>query len=131
VKPSPANAAQKARDGDKQKSPEVEPSESASAITRAVEEPAEAIGGGPPPAWPAADSVRIRVTVPEGAKVFVNDTPTTSVGAYRSYVVQELSEDTDYIYFIRVEAEVDGRTVSQTKAVEITSGKGTKLDFSF
>lgn len=71
----------------------------------------------------------IQVSLPEDAKVFVNDTPTTSTGAERSYVSRGLREGLTYSYAIRVEYEKDGQPISEDKVVQLSAGQSVSLSF--
>ena len=71
----------------------------------------------------------IKVTLPENAKVYVNDSLTTSTGAERSYVSRGLRQGMTYSYKIRVEYEKDGQTVSEDQQVKLNAGETVSLGF--
>jgi len=71
----------------------------------------------------------LEVEVPENARVFVNGKATTSSGVHRRYVSRGLQSGFSYTYEVRVEGEVDGEMVSETKTVQITAGQESKLAF--
>lgn len=71
----------------------------------------------------------IKVKLPENAKVFVNDAPTTSKGAERNYVSRGLRTGMTYSYNIRVEYEKDGETVKDSKQVKLGAGQTVSLTF--
>lgn len=78
-----------------------------------------------------ADAAYLVVSVPAEAKVFVNDRPTTSTGAERQYVSHGLEQGMHYEYTVRAEMVRDGKTVSETKTVQLTAGNNSSLAFSF
>jgi uncharacterized protein (TIGR03000 family) len=71
----------------------------------------------------------IKVTLPADAKVFVNDAPTTSTGAERSYVSRGLRTGMTYSYNIRVEYLKDGKPVSESEQVKLSAGETVSLTF--
>ncbi len=71
----------------------------------------------------------IQVSLPEDAEVFVNDAPTTSTGAERSYVSRGLREGLTYSYAIHVEYEKNGKPVSEDKLVQLSAGQSVSLSF--
>ncbi len=72
----------------------------------------------------------IKVTLPADAKVFVNDAPTTSTGAERSYVSRGLRTGMTYSYNIRVEyLGEDGKTKEDSKLVKLSAGETVSLTF--
>jgi uncharacterized protein (TIGR03000 family) len=78
---------------------------------------------------PADGTTSIKVMLPEVAKVFVNDAPTTSTGAERSYVSRGLRTGMTYSYNIRVEYLKDGETVSESEQVKLRAGQSASLSF--
>jgi uncharacterized protein (TIGR03000 family) len=72
----------------------------------------------------------LSVKVPADAKVFVNDRPTTSTGTDREYVSHDLAPGARYNYNIRAEFERDGKTVTETKSIQLTAGQTANLDFA-
>lgn len=71
----------------------------------------------------------IKVSLPADAKVFVNDSPTTSTGTERSYVSRGLREGLTYTYAVHVEYEEDGKPVSEDKVVQLAAGESISLSF--
>ena len=71
----------------------------------------------------------IKVTLPENAKVYVNDALTTSTGTERSYLSRGLRRGMTYSYEIRVEYEQDGQTVSEDQLVKLSAGETVSLSF--
>jgi uncharacterized protein (TIGR03000 family) len=84
-----------------------------------------------PPQGPSASAAaaEIFVNVPENAKVFVNDLPTSSMGSERHYVSRGLLRGRTYSYKLRVEFERDGTPVVEDKLVRLQAGQATKLAF--
>mgnify|MGYP002621506819 CR=1 FL=1 len=78
---------------------------------------------------PLRSSALLTVKVPEGAKVFVNDRPTTSEGAERDYISHNLRPGARYGYTVRAEFQRNGKTVSEEKTVRLTAGQTVALDF--
>jgi uncharacterized protein (TIGR03000 family) len=97
------------------------------------ETPAEGapVNGVPMEPQPAAPEVSaaIRVNVPTDAVVFVNDRPTTSTGAERSFVSRGLSSGRTYAYQLRVEFTRDGEQVVENKLVRLRAGESIDLSF--
>jgi uncharacterized protein (TIGR03000 family) len=77
----------------------------------------------------ATGDASIKVSLPADAKVFVNDAPTTSTGAERSYVSHGLRDGLTYSYAIRVQYDKDGKPVTEDKTVQLTAGKSVSLTF--
>ncbi|NOY42196.1 MAG: TIGR03000 domain-containing protein [Planctomycetes bacterium] len=98
------------------------PVESSAAPTEAPAEPEPADA-------PADDSAAIEVTLPAGAKVFVNGVLTNSTGSSRSYVSKGLLQGRTYSYKLRVEFERDGQKVVEQKAVQMRSGDRVEMSF--
>lgn len=98
------------------------PVESSAVPTEAPAEPTPADA-------PADDSAAIEVTLPAGAKVFVNGVLTTSTGSSRSYVSKGLLQGRTYSYKLRVEFERDGQKVVEQKAVQMRSGDRVEMSF--
>jgi uncharacterized protein (TIGR03000 family) len=88
-------------------------------------------GAATPPQEPSASAseAEIFVRLPEGAKVFVNDRPTTSVGAERHYISRGLHRGHTYSYNLRVEFERNGEPVVEDKLVRLQAGQAVKLAF--
>lgn len=76
------------------------------------------------------DSVMISVSLPEGAKLFVNGNATRSMGTDRTFVSRGLEAGKRYKYELRAEGEKDGKQISESKVVYVTAGDQTNLVFS-
>jgi uncharacterized protein (TIGR03000 family) len=81
------------------------------------------------PVLESTGSAVIEVTVPSGAKVFVNDKETTSPGGSRSYVSNNLQAGQTYLYKFRVEFVQDGKTVVKNESVKLSAGDRVALSF--
>lgn len=84
----------------------------------------------PPDGAEAAAPARLIVEVPANAKVFIDDTPTTSNSAVRTFVTPPLDRAKSYAYTVRVEVMRDGEPVSETKTVPVTAGGISRLSFT-
>jgi uncharacterized protein (TIGR03000 family) len=93
--------------------------------------PQPAVEGTEPPPAPSASAneAEIFVSLPENAKVFVNDLPTTSTGVERHYVSRGLLGGRTYSYKLRVEFERDGKPVVEDKLVRVQAGTAVQLAF--
>ncbi|HEX3726206.1 MAG TPA: TIGR03000 domain-containing protein [Pirellulales bacterium] len=79
---------------------------------------------------PMRNSALLSVKVPADAKVFVNDRATTSTGLDREYISRDLETGARYNYEVRAEFIRDGKSVSETKTVQLTAGQNAGLDFT-
>lgn len=84
----------------------------------------------PPPARLPADRARVTVEVPADAKLFLNDQPTRSTSTLRSYLTPALQAGETYFYVVRVEMQIDGQAVTQTKRVLLHPGEEVRTRFS-
>lgn len=71
----------------------------------------------------------LQVNVPADAVVYVNDHKTTSTGASRNYVSKGLKQGAAYKYRVRVEYQVAGKTVTETKTATVLGGGSASLEF--
>jgi len=108
--------------------------------------PTPAAGPSPTPAAPApgapvpgpdkgafftpSSSGTLVVNVPADAKVYVNDFLTSTTGTVRQYVSRGLEAGRTYSYTIRVETVRDGQTNSETKTVQLSSGRVAEVAFN-
>jgi uncharacterized protein (TIGR03000 family) len=76
-----------------------------------------------------ADAAYLLVSVPADAKVFVNDRATVSTGAERQYVSHGLEQGMRYEYTVRAEMVRDGKTVTETKTVQLSAGNSSNVAF--
>jgi uncharacterized protein (TIGR03000 family) len=77
----------------------------------------------------AANRARLIVEVPAGAKVFIDDQPTTSTAALRTFVTPALDPRKNYVYTVRAEVIRDGAPVQETKEVAVSAGTTSRLSF--
>lgn len=75
------------------------------------------------------DSVKLNVTVPESAKVYVNDRLTTSTGEVRQFVSRGLEAGKSYRFEIRAELNDNGKVVTDTQSVVVTAGAQENVRF--
>ncbi len=93
----------------------------------------------PAPAFPrpgdgtslGPDDMQLLVSVPENARIYINDKPTATPGRERQYVSRNLIPGLRYTYRVRAEVTRGGRTLSQTKVVGAKAGDLARLAFDF
>lgn len=76
-------------------------------------------------------SILLAVTVPENARLYVNDAETKSTGAFRRFVSRGLRPGATYTYTLRAEVDRNGETLSDVKTIKVTGGKATRIAFAF
>lgn len=96
--------------------------------------PAPAIVPEPIKAAPAKQAqatapATIVVSVPENAKLTIDDNATTSTSAQRTFVTPALTAGKSYHYNVKVEYVQDGKPVVATKKVDVVAGNETKVNF--
>jgi uncharacterized protein (TIGR03000 family) len=79
----------------------------------------------------SADAGYLIVNLPTEAKVFVNGHATTSEGAQRQFVSRGLEPGQRYAYEVRAQIERDGKTLTETRSVQLTGGLQANLSFRF
>jgi uncharacterized protein (TIGR03000 family) len=72
----------------------------------------------------------VSVTVPSGAKIYVNGMATTSTGSNRQFISRGLKAGARYSYEVRAEIVRDGKTVTETKQVQLRAGENADLAFA-
>lgn len=74
----------------------------------------------------------LAVSVPEDAKIYVNDKLTKTPGTSRQFVSRNLQDGETYTYEVRAEVVREGQVVAQTKVIDLTAGieKAIAFDFS-
>lgn len=80
---------------------------------------------------PKDSAIRLDLNVPEDALVFINGQATSSTGGLRLYVSPNLKPDTLYTYAIRTEVIRDGKSLRQTRTVQLQAGAIESLSFDF
>jgi uncharacterized protein (TIGR03000 family) len=89
---------------------------------------AELPQGSPP--WMRTDTAaRLTVKVPADAEVWVEGKKTTSTGPVRQYQSPPLKPGQPYTYEVRARWQENGREVTQTQHVEVSSGASAAMDF--
>ncbi|MFL5338744.1 MAG: TIGR03000 domain-containing protein [Gemmataceae bacterium] len=90
--------------------------------------PVKIVPGDVPVSGPAAPA-NVVVKMPEGAALFANGQKTAQTAAERRFVTPELPAGQVYHYVFTAEVERDGKTVRETKNVEVTAGSTVRVDF--
>jgi uncharacterized protein (TIGR03000 family) len=67
----------------------------------------------------------LNITVPEDAKVYLQDQLMTVTGTQRRFVTPEIKEGTQLLYTVKVEVVHDGQTI--TKTTEAVVGNGQEV----
>ncbi len=75
------------------------------------------------------DTVKLNVSVPESAKVYVNDRLTTSTGEVRQFVSRGLEAGKSYRFEIRAELNDNGKTITDVQSVVVTAGSQENVRF--
>jgi uncharacterized protein (TIGR03000 family) len=73
----------------------------------------------------------IVVSLPAGANLIVDGTPTTSTSERRTFITPELETGVTYVYNMRAELVRDGQTVVQTQEVNVRGGETSTVQFQF
>jgi uncharacterized protein (TIGR03000 family) len=77
-----------------------------------------------------ADTVaHVTVIAPSGARLWFDDTPTTSTGSLREFVSPPLTPGGRYTYDIKASWKENGREVTQTQKVDVTAGARVNVNF--
>jgi len=74
-------------------------------------------------------SATLAVHVPADAKVVVNNNVTKSTGTDRRFVSNGLQRGRTYTYVVEATFERDGKTVTETKTVQLTAGSTSNVVF--
>jgi uncharacterized protein (TIGR03000 family) len=76
------------------------------------------------------DSIaHVTLKVPADAKVWFDDTLTTSSGAVRQYNSPPLTPSSQYTYDIKASWNENGHEMTQTQRVEVSAGAHVNVDF--
>jgi uncharacterized protein (TIGR03000 family) len=80
---------------------------------------------------PSEPDTRAHVTahVPAGARLWFDDTATTSTGPTRAFSSPPLTPDRRYTYEVRARWEENGREVTQTQTVAVSAGAHVSVTF--
>jgi uncharacterized protein (TIGR03000 family) len=78
----------------------------------------------------ATNTASIRVTVPAGAKVWVDDKTTMQNGSERFFESPPLTPGADFSYDIKAQwRDQDGKEVTQTRRVNVSANASIRVDF--
>lgn len=88
-------------------------------------------GGAQPPEAAANKTAKLIVSLPETAKLFINDVPTVSTSDTRTFVSPELTAGKDYYYTLKAEIVRDGQPVVVTRDVAVRAGETVRASFEF
>jgi len=80
-------------------------------------------------AVPAEGRVHVTVRVPAGARVWFQDTPTTSAGPVREFESPPVESGSRYRYRVRAAWTENGREVTQAQEVRVTAGAHVNVTF--
>lgn len=69
----------------------------------------------------------IYASVPENAKIYVNDSLTTSTGSERTFASSGLKAGKSYAYDFRIVYTVDGEEVVREKTIQLQAGQDVRL----
>jgi uncharacterized protein (TIGR03000 family) len=76
--------------------------------------------------------INLTVEAPNEAKLFVNDRPTTSVGATREFTSRNLEQGKQYEFRVRAEMmDKNGKWISETQKIFMLAGDSETLRFTF
>jgi uncharacterized protein (TIGR03000 family) len=78
----------------------------------------------------ALDRARLIITLPEDAKLYVDDQLTKATSDRRVFSSPGLDEGQTYYYVLRAEVVRDGKTQSETKRVLLHAGEVVETSFS-
>ena len=71
------------------------------------------------------------VQVPAGAKLFIDDTPSASQAAVRSFVTPPLPTAKEFTYTLKAELIRNGKTLTESKQVTVRGGQETRATIDF
>jgi uncharacterized protein (TIGR03000 family) len=74
-------------------------------------------------------TANITVLLPDDAELFFEDVATKQTGGERHFVTPELEVGKAYSYKVVARWQENGKTVEQTRSVEVTAGADVKVDF--
>jgi uncharacterized protein (TIGR03000 family) len=84
-----------------------------------------------PSALAVNDKIELQVEVPEGARIIINDQPTSTTGSERTFLSRSVPQQDRYEFVVRAEVDRDGQTITETKRVLLQGGQSSKLSFNF
>jgi len=77
----------------------------------------------------AGESARVTVIAPRGTKLSINDSAFTVDGS-RTFETPRLEKGQRYYYTVKAEVAREGRTVNETRRIDIEAGKSVTVDFT-
>lgn len=83
------------------------------------------------PEWQVNNQALITVTLPEDAKLTVDDRATTSTSAARAFATPALEKGLEYSYTLKAEAVRDGKKLTANKVVTVRAGEETRVTLGF
>jgi uncharacterized protein (TIGR03000 family) len=83
----------------------------------------------PPTTAESDTSAHVTVSVPAGARLWFDNTPTTSTGPVREFYSPPLTSGKQYTYDVKASWTENGHEVTQTQKVEVTPGARVNLTF--
>jgi len=95
------------------------------AATSSSLRPSESTGSSTIP----SDEIQIMLSVPADAKVLVNGKPTSSTGSLRRFVSKDLNPNDTYRFDIQATYAVDGKEVTQSRAIVARAGGLEEIAF--
>ena len=84
-----------------------------------------------PPLAYSQNTATITLSVPEEAKVFINNIQMKSKSKERKFTTPELKPDTDYYYTIRVVINHKGNDLENIRRVKVRAGRTSTESFAF
>lgn len=73
---------------------------------------------------------KLIVSIPAGAKLTINDAATKSTSARRVFVSPTLNAGKTYVYTLTAKIDVDGKTVTVSKKVDVRAGKTSTVSLN-
>jgi uncharacterized protein (TIGR03000 family) len=81
-------------------------------------------------AKPSDNIGRVRIRVPEGARLWVDGQATKQTGSQREFETPPLQPGSTYQYSIKAQWSKDGQTVERTLPVRVRANRTTAVDFT-
>jgi uncharacterized protein (TIGR03000 family) len=78
---------------------------------------------------PDSAPASVTVVLPENAKLTVNDVAVTATGK-QTFQTPMLQKGKSYFYTVKAEIVRDGKTVSETRRIDVAAGKDVTVDFT-
>jgi uncharacterized protein (TIGR03000 family) len=96
-----------------------------------VTSPGYAYGTTAPSAPTQDNTARVRVVVPDNARVWFNESATNQSGRVREFESPPLQPGRDYTYEVKAQwRDPDGNVVTRTRHVDVTANDSTTVDFT-